>query len=76
MFKFNYHDTYVYVVNYKGKYWVDWKMLASPVFDEVNYQKSMENNFALDCRSVLKTSIHKDDLPSLYKIYLGKSIFQ
>lgn len=75
MFEFNYHDTYVYVVSYNGKYWVDWKLLASPVFDEVNYQKSMSNNFALDCRLVLKTSIHKDDLPSLYKIYLGKSCY-
>ena len=75
MFEFNYHDTYVYVVNYNGKYWVDWKLLASPVFDEVNYQKSMKNNFALDCRLILKTSIHEDDLPSLYKIYLGKSCY-
>ena len=35
----------------------------------------MKNNFALDCRLILKTSIHKDDLPSLYKIYLGKSCY-
>lgn len=75
MFEFNYHDTYVYVVNYNGKYWVDWKTLASPVFDEVNYQKSMKNSFALDCRLILKTSIHKEDLPSLYEIYLGKSCY-
>lgn len=75
MFEFNYHDTYVYVVNYNGKYWVDWKALASPVFDEVNYQKSMKNSFALDCRLILKTSIHKEDLPSLYEIYLGKSCY-
>lgn len=75
MFEFNYHDTYVYVVNYNGKYWVDWKLLASPVFNEVNYQKSMKNNFALDCRLILKTSIHRDDLPNLFKIYLGKSCY-